>query len=131
MNDRFRISSLWAQRFAEQKLPLPELLRLAGLPAGFFQQDKIYATTAEFFALWRAVGELSPDPGIGLKLGAEPRFERFAPGAIAAVCSRSFRDALQRIARYKQQTCPEEIRVHTTRAEASVEFFYLEAEEVQ
>jgi AraC-like DNA-binding protein len=131
MNDRFRISSLWAQRFTEHKLALPALLRLAGLPAGFFQQEKIYATTAEFFALWRAVGELSPDPGIGLKLGAEPRFERYQPSAIAAVCSRSFRDALQRIARYKQLTCPEEIRVHTTRDEASVEFFYLEAEEVQ
>jgi len=74
---------------------------------------------------------MSPDPGIGLKLGAEPRFERCQPSAIAAVCSRSFRDALQRIARYKQLTCPEEIRVHTSRDEASVEFFYLEAEEVQ
>jgi AraC-like DNA-binding protein len=50
---------------------------------------------------------------------------------IAAVCSRSFRDALQRIARYKQLTCPEEIRVHATRDEAAVEFFYLQAEEVQ
>src|SRR5437867_2489485 len=47
MNDRFRISTLWAQRFREQKLALSALLRLAGLPAGFFQQEKIYATTAE------------------------------------------------------------------------------------
>jgi AraC-like DNA-binding protein len=131
MNDRFRISSLWARRFTEQKLALPALLRLAGLPALFFQQEKLYATTAEFFALWRAVGELSPDPAIGLKLGAEPRIERYQPTAIAAVCSRSFRDALQRIARYKQLTCPEEIRVDTNRDEASVEFFYHEAEEVQ
>ncbi len=71
------------------------------------------------------------DPAIGLKFGAEPRLERFHPAAIAAVCSRSFRDALQRMARYKQLTCPEEIRIHTARDEASVEFFYLEAEEVQ
>jgi hypothetical protein len=32
MNDRFRISSLWAQRLPEHKLALPALLRLAGLP---------------------------------------------------------------------------------------------------
>ena len=83
------------------------------------------------FALWRAIGETSGDPGIGLKLGAEPRFERYQPSAIAAVCSRSFRDALQRIGRYKQLTCPEEIHVHTTGDEASVEFIYLQAEEVQ
>src|ERR1019366_693817 len=44
---------------------------------------------------------------------------------------RSLRDALQRLARYKQLSCPEEIRVHATRDEASVEFFYLETKEVQ
>jgi len=131
MNDHFRISSLWPQRLTEHKFALPALLQRAGLPAGFFQQERIYATTAELFALWRAIGEKSPDPGIGLKLGAEPRFERYQPSAIAAVCSRSFRDALQRIARYKQLTCPEEIRVLTTGDEASVEFIYLQAEEVQ
>jgi AraC-like DNA-binding protein len=57
--------------------------------------------------------------------------ERYNSTEIAAVCSRSFRDALQRMARYKQLTCPEEIRIHATRDEASVEFFYLQAEEVQ
>ncbi len=131
MNDRFRISSLLADQLREHKLTLPSLLRLAELSAGFFQQERIYATTAELFALWRAIGEMSPDPGIGLKLGAEPRLERYHPTAIAAVCSRSFRDALKRMARYKQLTCPEEIRIHTIRDEASVEFFYLEAEEAQ
>jgi AraC-like DNA-binding protein len=131
MNDRFRISSLLAGRLAEHKIALPTLLRRAGLPAGFFQQEKIYATTTELFAFWRAVAEMSADSGIGLKFGAEPRLERYHPAAIAAVCSRSFRDALQRLARYKQLTCPEEIRVHTIQDEASVEFFYLQAEEIQ
>ena len=131
MNDRFRISSLVAGRLAEHEIALPTLLRRAGLPAGFFQQEKIYATTAELFALWRAIAETSADPGIGLEFGAEPRLERYHPAAIAAVCSRSLRDALQRLARYKQLTCPEEIRVHTTQDEASVEFFYLQAEEFQ
>jgi len=131
MNNQFRISRILAGRLTEHKLALPNLLRLAGLPPGFFQREKIYATTAELFALWRAVGEMSPDPEIGLKLGVEPRFERYQPTAIAAVCSRSFRDALQRIARYKQLTCPEEIRVVTTGELASVEVVYTQAEEVQ
>jgi AraC-like DNA-binding protein len=131
MTDRFKISSLLAPRLAEHKLALPALLRQAGLPAGFFQQEKIYATTTELFALWRAIGDLSADPVIGLKFGAEPRLERYHPTAIAAICSRSFRDALQRMARYKQLTCPEEIRIHTNLDEAFVEFFYLEAEEIQ
>ena len=130
-SDRFKVSSLWPTRLREHQISVPAVLRRAGLPAAFFQQEKIYATTAELFALWRAIGETSSDPAIGLKLGAEPRFERYQPSAIAAVCSRSFRDALQRIARYKKLTCPEEIRVRTAGDEASVEFIYLEADETQ
>jgi AraC-like DNA-binding protein len=131
MSDLFKVSSLLARRLAQQRVSLPALLRRAGLPPGFFQQEKICVTTAELFALWRAVGETSGDPAIGLKLGAEPRLELYNPTEIAAVCSRSFRDALQRMARYKQLTCPEEIRIQTARDEAVVEFFYLQAEEAQ
>ena len=129
--NRFKVSSLWPTRLREHQISVPAVLRRAGLPAAFFQQEKIYATTAELFAFWRAIGETSADPAIGLRLGAEPRFERYQPSAIAAVCSRSFRDALQRIARYKKLTCPEEIRVRTAGDEASVEFIYLEADETQ
>jgi len=128
MSNQFKVSNLWAQRLQEHHISLPAVLRRAGLPAGFFQQEKIYVTTAELFALWRAVGETSGDPVIGLKLGAEARLERYDPAAIAAVCSRSFRDAVQRIAFYKQLTCPEEIRIRTGRDETSVEFAFIQAE---
>jgi hypothetical protein len=77
------------------------------------------------------VAELCPEPGFGLKLGTELRFERSHPVAIAGVCSRSFDDALQRLARYKQLTCPEEIRVERKVKEAAVEIFFIEAKEVQ
>src|SRR6266700_626416 len=131
MSDRFRITRAWAERFAQEKIAVPTLLRRAGLPATLFQQEKIYITTAELFALWRSVAEMSTDPALGLKLGTELRFERSHPVAIAGVCSRSFGDALRRLARYKQLTCPEEICVHRKAQEASVEFFFVEAEEAQ
>jgi para-nitrobenzyl esterase len=122
---------MWGKRFAEQKIPVPALLRRAGLPAVLFAQERVYVTTAELFSLWRSVGEFSADPGIGLKLGAETRLARTHPAGIAVMCSRTFGDALQRLARYKQLTCPEEIRIHKTDQEASVEFFYLESKETQ
>ena len=131
MADRFRITKAWALRFAAENIAVPTLLRRAGLPAGLFAQEKIYLTTAELFALWRSVAELSPDPCFGLKLGTEIRFERSHPVSIAGVCSRTFDDALQRLARYKQLTCPEEIRVHRKGRETSVEFFFVEADEPQ
>src|SRR5216117_707364 len=131
MSNRFRITKAWAQRFAEEKIAVPALLRRAGLPASLFQQEKIYVTTAEVFALWQSVAEMSPDPGFGLKLGTELRFERSHPVSIANVCSRSFSDALQRLARYKQLTCPKELRVHRKADETSVEFYFVEAKEAQ
>ena len=131
MSDRFKVSPLLARRLTSHRVSLASVLRRAGLPPGFFQQEKITVTTAELFSLWRAIGEASGDPFIGLKLGAEPRMELYNPTEIAAVCSRSFRDAVQRMARYKQLTCPEEIRIHTVRNEAAVEFFYLQTDEIQ
>jgi AraC-like DNA-binding protein len=131
MSDQLRISRAWARRFAEQKIAVPILLRRAGLPPGLFQQEKVYVTTAELFALWRSVGEMAPDPAIGLRLGAETRFERSHPAAIAVMCSRTFADALERLGRYKKLTCPEEIRVRKKSGEAAVEFVYVEAVEAQ
>jgi AraC-like DNA-binding protein len=131
MSDRLRISRTWAQRFADEKISVPTLLRKAGLPSGLFQQEKVYVTTAELFAIWRAVGEMALDPAIGLRLGAETRFERSHPAGIAVMCSRTFADALDRLGRYKKLTCPEEIRLHKKAEEAAVEFFYVEATEAQ
>lgn len=63
-----------------------------------------------------------------MKLESEPRFERYDASEIAAVCSRSYRDALERIALCKQLTCPEEIRVQAKSDETTVEFVFLQAE---
>src|SRR5881392_2539239 len=131
MSNQFKVSNLWAQRLQEHHISLPAVLRRAGLPPGLFQQEKVYVTTAELFALWRAVGEMTSDPAIGLRLGAETRFERSHPAAIAVMCSRTFADALERLGRYKKLTCPEEIRVHKKDKEVGVEFFYVEAAEPQ
>ena len=128
MSRRFRVAGQLAQRLRHHRVPLPVVLQRAGLPPGFFQQARIQVTTAELFALWQAIGDTSGDPAIGLKLGGEQRLEHYSPTAIAAVCSRSFRDALQRIARYKQLTCPEEIRIRPAKGEVSVEFAFTEAD---
>jgi AraC-like DNA-binding protein len=55
--------------------------------------------------------------------------ERYDPIAIAALYARSFRDALQRMARYKQLTCPEEIHITERAGECRVQFEWLLAQE--
>jgi hypothetical protein len=126
MTNRFRISGTFVKRLGELGLPPVAVLRQAGLPMGLFEQSKIWLTTEEMFALHRAIHEISGDPGIGLKLGSEERIERYAPISIAALYTRSFRDALNRIARYKRLTCPQEIRVAERAKECAVEFVWSE-----
>jgi AraC-like DNA-binding protein len=105
------------------------VLRHAGLPIALFEQEKVLLTTDEMFAFYRAVDEVSNDPAIGLKLGTEDRVERYDPIAIAALYTRSFADALERMARYKQLTCPEEIKIAKRGNECSVQFLWLLADQ--
>jgi AraC-like DNA-binding protein len=95
---------------------------------GLFSQSRIWVTTGEMFALYTAIHEIAGDPEIGLKLGSEERPEYFSPIAVAALFARSFRDALNRIARYKRLTCPQDVRIVERGKECSVEFVWLQAE---
>jgi len=96
---------------------------------GLFNQEKILVSTEEFFALHQGIAEASNDPGFGLKLGTEDRIERYDPITLAALSARSFRDAVERLSRYKQLTCPEEIRVVERGNECAVQFVWLLAHE--
>jgi AraC-like DNA-binding protein len=108
-----------------------DVLRHAGLPTGLFEQERIRVSTEGLFALYRGLAQASRDPAIGLKLGLEPRIERYDPITIAAVSARSLRDALQRLARYKQLMCPEELRIAERGNECRVQFRWLLAQETE
>jgi AraC-like DNA-binding protein len=129
MTNHFRVPSLLPRKLEELALSPNGVLRQAGLSAGLFNQEKILVSTDEYFALYRGIAGATDDPGFGLKLGTEDRVERYDPIRIAALSAPSFRDALQRIARYKQLTCPEEIRVVERGNECTVQFVWLLAHE--
>ena len=131
MVSRFRVARMVVRKLEELGVSPADVLRLGGLPAGLFDQEKILVTTEELFALYRGLAEASRDPAIGLALGTEHRVERYDPVGIAAVSARSFRDALQRLARYKQLTCPEELRVAERGDECRVQFRWLLAQETE
>lgn len=125
MISRFRVPSLLGRKLEELGHSPSVVLRHAGLSMELFDQERILVTTDELFALWQAIAEVSGDPAIGLKIGSERRIERYDPVAIAALYTRSFRDALHRMARYKQLTCPEEIRLVCQGDQCAVQFQWL------
>jgi AraC-like DNA-binding protein len=131
MNKHFRFSGSNFAKLEELGVPASAVLRRAGLPQGYANQPRVLLTTEELFALWRAIGEVSANPAIGLLLGAESKIERFQPVSLAALSTENFGGAVERMARYKQLTCPEEILQKKDEEEWSIQFRWLLADQVE
>ena len=131
MNKHFRFSGSNFSKLEELGVQASTVLRRAGLSQGHVNQPRVLLKTEELFALWRAIGEVSTDPAIGLLLGTENRTERFHPVGLAALSSENFGAAIDRMARYKQLTCPEEILQEKDDDEWSIHFRWLLADEVE
>ena len=131
MNKHFRFSGSTFAKLEELGARASAVLRRAGLPQEFAHQPRILLTTEELFALWRAMGEVSANPAIGLLLGTESKTERFHPIGLAALSSENFGAAIDQMARYKQLTCPEEILQEKDDEEWSIQFRWLLADEIE
>jgi AraC-like DNA-binding protein len=131
MNKHCRFSGSTFAKLEELGVRASAVLRRAGLPQGFADQPSVLLKTEELFAFWRAVGEVSPNPAIGLQLGTETRTERFHPIGLASLSSENFGAAIDQMARYKQLTCPEEILQEKDDEEWSIQFRWLLADEVE
>ena len=106
---QFRVPGRLPLKLEELGVSVSSVLRQAGLRQDFFQQPRLLLNTEELFALWRAIGQFSKDPGIGIKLGTATKTERFLPSGIVALSTENFGSAIDHFARYKQLTCPEEL----------------------
>jgi len=131
MNKHFRVSGSIFSKLEELGVRASAVLRRAGLPQAFLDQPRVLLKTEELFALWRAIGEVSTNPALGLLLGTETKTERFHPVGLAALSTENFGAALDQMARFKQLTCPEEIVQEKDDAEWSIQFRWLLADEVE
>jgi AraC-like DNA-binding protein len=129
MTSRFRVASTLPRRLEELGISPLMVLRHAGLPSGLFSQEKILISAKEIMALRRGISAVSSDPATGLKLGIVERPELYDLITIAALSTRSFRDALHCLARYKLLTCPEKIEITETADECCVRFTWLSTDE--
>jgi AraC-like DNA-binding protein len=131
MNKHFRFSGSSFTKLEELGVRASAVLRRAGLPQTFIGQPRVLLSTEELFALWRAVGEVSTNPAIGILLGTENRTERFQPAGLAALSTENMGAAIGQMARYKQLTCPEEILQEKDDEEWRIQFRWLLADEVE
>jgi len=131
MNKHFRMSGSYFVKLEVLGVRASDVLRRAGLPQKYVDQPRVLLSTEEWFALWRAIGEISTNPAIGLALGTESKTERFSPMGLAALSTENFGVAVNHMARYKQLTCPEEILQEKDDEEWAIQFRWLLAEEAE
>lgn len=122
MVKHFRVSGSLRVRLEEAGVLVSAVLRRAGLPQNLFEQTRILVSTEELFALWRAIGEVSKDASIGVRLGTESNIARFHPSGLAALSTETFGAAINHMVRYKRLSVPEEILHETVENEWAIQF---------
>lgn len=102
--------------------------RQAGLPLTVITEPKV--TTAEYFAVWQAFSDLIGDIAQGI-IGLVTVFEtaHYPPDVLATYHARDYRDALCRMARYKQMCPPERLLISEKGEECMIELQWQHAEE--
>jgi len=127
--DRFKAANAFWIGLGKIGLTPAAVLSQARLPLTVYDGKKNLVTTAQFFALWRAVGELSADPAAGLKIATQIDVGNRPPSTMAAYYARDYRDALARLARFKQLCTPEELQIKISKDECLIEPVWQHAQE--
>lgn len=95
----------------ELEMPAQEVIRRAGLPVAVMNEPA-GVTAAQYFALWQAYADLSPDVAQAIiRLSAAFDTAQYPPTVLATYHARDYRDALYRMARYKQMCPPERLTI--------------------
>lgn len=105
------------------------VLRHARLPASLLFAGKVAVSTAQYIALWRAIEELVPQPGLGIRLVEMIDPALHPPSSLAAFYARDYRDGLMRIARFKQICTPEQVLIVEEKGQCVVSIRWLYANE--
>ncbi|MEK4061900.1 MULTISPECIES: AraC family transcriptional regulator [Paenibacillus] len=105
-----------------------DVARQAGLPLTVITEPKV--TAAEYFAIWQAFSDLIGDIAKAI-IGLVSVFEsaQFPPDVLATYHARDYRDALCRMARYKQMCPPERLLIMEEGEECTIELEWQHTEE--
>lgn len=106
--DKMKLPSTLWEGLKRVGLDRAEIVRRANLPLSVVKDDAPI-TTAQFFAVWQAIEAVSADAAIGLRIVTALEGAVMPLAFIAAYHARDFRDALQRVARFKRLCAPEDV----------------------
>lgn len=111
MADRCKIPRAFWRSMAHAGLAPAAVLCQARLPATLHLNPQALVSTDQYFALWKAIGQLAPEPGLGIALVTGSEAATHPPFIVAAFHARDYRDGLERVARFKRLCTPEQLHI--------------------
>ncbi|CAH1191888.1 hypothetical protein PAECIP111892_00779 [Paenibacillus auburnensis] len=102
-------------------LSLHEVASQAGLPLTAIK-DSNGVTTAQYFAIWLAYSVLVGDISQSIiRLSSAFETAQYPPSVLATYHARNYRDALYRMARYKQMCPPENLHINEDKDSCTID----------
>lgn len=119
-SERIKIPSGFWSGLQQLGIDPGDVARKAQLPFTVITEPKV--TVAEYFAIWQAYSDLMDDMAKGI-VGLATAFEttQYPPAVLTTYHARDYRDALYRMARYKQMCPPESLRITEDGEECTIE----------
>jgi AraC-like DNA-binding protein len=127
--DRINITAGFWNGLRQSGVSVQDILRKAKLPLTIFTESQ-FVNTAEYFAIWEAYTALVDDPASAItKQMNDLEISQLPPSVLAPYHARDFRDALKRLARYKQLCVPERFHITEKDGLGTIELEWLYSEQ--
>ncbi|MBD2872482.1 AraC family transcriptional regulator [Paenibacillus arenilitoris] len=109
--DRIKIPAGFWLGLRQLDIAPHDVVRKARLPLTVLTETG-GVTTAQYFMLWQALSDMVDDPAAGIiKMMTNFETTQLPPSVLAPYHARDYRDALHRMARYKQMCAPERFHI--------------------
>lgn len=106
-----------------------ELVRKASLPLTILTEPAV-VTTAQYFTIWQAYSDLVGDIATAIvTLSTNFETAQYPPTVLATYHARDYRDALNRMVRYKQLCPPERLRIIEEGDYCTIELKWMHSEQ--
>jgi AraC-like DNA-binding protein len=115
--DRCKFPQAFWRAFSQVGLPPSLVLKQARLPSTLHTDPRGFLNTAQVFAIWQAVEELTGAPDFAFKLLDAFDTSGHQPAFLAASYASDYRDAIQRIRRLKRLGTSEVIQFEESAGE--------------
>jgi AraC-like DNA-binding protein len=125
---RIKITAGFWESLCQLGIDVNHVVRKAQLPLTIITSP--FVTTAQYFAIWNAYSDIIGDTAKAIiKLATVFETTHYPPAVLATYHARDYRDALKRMARYKQLCPPEGLRIVEKGDECTIELEWLYVEQ--